>query len=115
MVEQTPGNQDLDANNSIDRLIDSIGGIATQQRPEATTKLKAISTNTLSFDGENESFDFFENLFHPMLKIQPEMTETMKINPFHAHLQKEALQTFRKKSASNKKTIDDVLFMFRQK
>ena len=40
-----------------------------------------------------------------MLKLQPEMTEVMKINHFHAHLRKEALQTFRNKSASNKKTL----------
>ena len=48
-----------------------------------------------------------------MLKLQPEMTEAMKINHFHAHLRKEALQTFRKKSATNKKTLDDVLIVFR--
>ena len=50
-----------------------------------------------------------------MLKMQPEMTEAMKINHFHAHLRKEALQTFRNFSASNKKTLDDVLIVFRRK
>ena len=50
-----------------------------------------------------------------MLKMQPEMTEAMKINHFHAHSRKEALQTFRKISASNKKTLDDVLIVFRRK
>ena len=39
----------------------------------------------------------------------------MKINHFHAPLRKEALQTFRNKSASNKKTLDDVLLLFRRK
>ena len=43
------------------------------------------------------------------------MTEAMKINHFHAHLRKKALQTFRNISASNKKTLDDVLIVFRQK
>ena len=47
--------------------------------------------------------------------MQPETTEAMKINQFHAHLRKEALQTFRNKSASNKKTLDDVLIVFRRK
>ena len=47
-----------------------------------------------------------------MLKMQPEMTEAMKINHFHAHLRKEALQTFRNSSAINKKTLDDVLIAF---
>ena len=43
------------------------------------------------------------------------MTEVMKLNRFQAHLRKEALQTFRNISASNKKTLDDVLIVFRRK
>ena len=115
MVEQSPRNQNFDANNSINRLADAIAGIATQQRPQAATMLQPVSTNTLVFDGKNEKFELFENLFHTMLKMQPEMTEAMKINHFHAHLRKEALQTFRNISASNKKTLDDVLILFRRK
>ena len=46
-----------------------------------------------------------------MLEMQPE-TEAMKITRFHAHLRKEAVQAFRKISASYKKTLDDVLFVF---
>ena len=115
VVEQTPKNQNLDANISFNRLADAITAIATQQRPQAATILKPVSTNTLIFDGKNEKFELFEDLFHTMLKMQPEMTEAMKINHFHAHLRKEALQTFRKISASNKKTLDDVLIVFRRK
>ena len=115
VVEQTPRNQNLDANNSINRLADAIAGIATQQRPQAATMLKPESTNTLIFDGKDEKFELFEDLFHTMLKMQPEMTEAMKINHFHAHLRKEALQTFRNISALNKKTLDDVLIVFRRK
>ena len=47
--------------------------------------------------------------------MQPEMTEAIKNNHFHARLQKEALQKFRNISASNKKTLDDVLIVFRRK
>ena len=115
VVEQTPRNQNLDANNSINRLVDAIAGITTQQRPQAATMLKPVSTNTLIFDGKNEKFELFEDLFHTMLKMQPEMTEAMKIKHFHAHLRKEALQTFRNISALNKKTLDDVLIVFRRK
>ena len=104
VVEQTPRNQNLDANNSIYRLADAIAGITTQQRPQAAAMLKPVSTNTLIFDGKNEKFELFEDLFHTMLKMQPEMTEAMKINHFHAHLRKEAVQTFRNISAINKKT-----------
>ena len=115
VVQQSPTNQDLDANNSINRLVDAIAGITTQKRPQAATTLKPVSTNTLIFDGENEKFELFEDLFHTMLKMQPEMTEAMKINLFHAHLRNEALQTFRNISAANKKTLDDVLIVFRRK
>ena len=115
VVEQTPRNQNLDASISINRLADAIAVIATQQRPQAATMLKPVSTNTLIFDGKNEKFELFEDLFHTMLKMQPEMTEAMKINHFHAHLRKEALQTFRNISASNKKTLNDVLIVFRRK
>ena len=115
VVEQTPRNQNSDAYNSINRLVDAIAGIATQQRPQAATMLKPVSTNTLIFDGINEKFELFEDLIHTMLKMQPEMTEAMKINHFHAHLRKEALQTFRNISALNKKTFDDVLIVFRRK
>ena len=115
VVEQTPTNQNLDANNSINHLADAIAGITTQQRPQAATMLKPVSTNTLIFDGKKEKFELFEDLFHTMLKMQPEMTEAMKINHFHAHLRKEALQTFRNISAVNRKTLDDVLIVFRRK
>ena len=37
------------------------------------------------------------------------------MNYFHAHLRKKALQTFRNKIASNKKTSDDVLNVFQRK
>ena len=115
VVEQTPANQNLDANNSINRLADAIAGITTQQRPQAATMLKPVSTNTLIFDGKIEKFELFEDLFHTMLKMQPEMTEAIKINHFHAHLRKDTLQTFRNISAVNKKTLDDVLIVFRRK
>ena len=115
VVEQTPRNQNSDANNSLNRLVDAIAGIATQQQPQAATMLKPVSTNTLIFDGKNEKFELFEDLFHTMLKMQPELTEAMKIHHFHAHLRKEALQTFRNISAPNKETLNDVLIVFRRK
>ena len=114
-VEQTPRNQNSDPNNYINRLADAIAGIATQQRPQAATMLKPVSTNTLIFDGKNEKYELFEDLFQTMLKTQSEMTKAMKINHFDAHLRKEALQTFKNISALNKKTLDDVLFVFRRK
>ena len=118
MVEQTPRNQNSDAKNSIFCLVNAITGIASQQRPQAATMLKPVkpvSTNTSIFEGKNEKFELFGDLFHTTLRMQPEMTEAMKINHFNAHLRKEALQTFGNISASNDKTLDNVLIVFRLK
>ena len=90
VLEQTPRNQNSDTNNSNNRLADAIAGIATQQRLQAATMLKPVSTNTLIFDGKTEKFELFEDLFHTMLKMQPEMTENQ---PFS--------RPFTKRSTSN--------------
>ena len=61
MVEQTLRNQNSDSNSSINRLIEAIVVIATQQKkPQAATILKPVSTNTLIFDGKNVKFKFFQ-------------------------------------------------------
>ena len=88
MFEQTLRNQTSDADNSINRLADATAGIVTQQRPQTATMLKPKSTNTLIFDGKNEKFELYADLFHTMLKMQPEMTEAININQFHSHLRK---------------------------
>ena len=115
LLEKTPRNQNSDTKNSINCLVDSFTGIATQQRPQAATMLEPASTKTTISAAKNEQFELFEDLFHTMLKMQPEKTEVMKINNFHAHLQKEALHTIRNRSASNKKNLGDVLVVFRRK
>ena len=109
MVEYTLKNQTSDSKTSTSRLAEAIAGFATQQRPQAARMLKPVSTNTLTFDGKIGIIELFEDQFHAMLRMQPEMKEAMKINHFHAHLRKVALQTVRNVSASNRKTLDDVL------
>ena len=45
--------------------------------------------HTFTFNGKlekNEKFEYFEDIFHTTLKMQPHLTEEMKINHFHAHL-----------------------------
>ena len=41
--------------------------------------------------------------------MQPDMTETMKINHFHSLLRKNALQTFRNINTANRQTLEDIL------
>ena len=98
----------------ITRLADVLTTI--QNRPTAQQlTIRPVNSNTMTFDGKSEKFELFEDLFHTMIKMQPEMTEQMKINHFHSLLRKNALQTFRNISSSNRQTLEDVLVIFRRK
>ena len=101
-------------NDPITRLADVL--TTMQNRPTAQQlTIRPVNSNTMTFDGKSEKFELFEDLFHTMIKMQPEMTEQMKINHFHSLLRKNALQTFRNISSSNRQTLEDVLVIFRQK
>ena len=69
----------------------------------------------MTFDGKSEKFELFEDLFRTMIKMQPEMSEQMKINHLLLLLKKNALQTFRNISTANRQTFEDVLVIFRRK
>ena len=74
--------------------------------------------NTLTFNGKNEKnekFEYFEDLFHKTLKMQPILTEEMKINHFHTHLRGLALKTFKNIQRTPTTTLEDILKVFRRK
>ena len=61
--------------------------------PSAQTPMvRPVSSTTLTFDGKSEKFERFEDLFHTMIKMQPDVTERIKINHFHSFLRTNALQ-----------------------
>ena len=98
----------------ITRLADVLSTM--QNRPTAQQlTIRPDNSNTMTFDGKSEKFELFEDLYHTMIKMQPEMTEQMKINHFHSLLRKNALQTFRKINSTNRQTLEDVLVIFRRK
>ena len=100
--------------DSINRLADVI--MEMNNKPLAQTLMvRPVFTTTLTFDGKSEKFGLFEDLFHTMIKMQPDMTETMKINHFHSLLRKNALQTFRNINSANRQTLEDILAVFRRK
>ena len=87
-----------------------------QNRPTAQQlTIRPVNSNTMTFDGKSEKLELFEDLFHTTIKMQPEMTEQMKINHFHSLLRKNALQTFRNINSTNRQTLEDVLVIFRRK
>ena len=63
MVEQSPRIYIFDGNNSINRLADAIEGIATQERPQAVTMLKPVSTKTIFFDGKTRNLNSLKTYF----------------------------------------------------
>ena len=74
--------------------------------------------NTFTFIGKNEKnekFEYFEDLFHTTLRMQPNLTEDMKINHFHAYLRGLALKTFKNIQRTPNTTLEDILKVFRRK
>ena len=99
--------------SSITRLADAI--TSRLPAPNSSSVIKPVTTSTLTFDGKNEKFELFEDWFNTLIKMQPGITESMKINQFHAHLRKGALQTFHNISSQNKNRLEDILIVFRRK
>ena len=69
----------------INRLADVWVNI--QNKPQSMT-IRPVTTNPITFGGKTEQFELFEDLFHTMIKMQPAMTEQMKINHFRSLLRK---------------------------
>ena len=58
----------------ISRLADVLTNM--QSRPTAQQlTIRPVNSNTMTFDGKSEKFEQFEDLFHTMIKMQPEKTE----------------------------------------
>ena len=111
-VPETTAN--TNSSDPINRLAEVLVGM--NNRPSAQTLMvRPVSTTTLTFDGKSEKFELFEDLFHTMIKMQPDMTEAMKINHFHSLLRKNALQTFRNINTANRQTLEDILAVLRRK
>ena len=65
--------------------------------------------------GENEKFEYFQDLVHTTLRMQPNQTEDMKINHFHDHLRTLALKPFKNIQRTPTTTLEDILKVFRRK
>ena len=108
--ERTVPASEQDPNNRLADVLTSMQNRPTSQQ----LTIRPVNSNTMTFVGKSEKFELFEDLFHTMIKMQPEMSEHMKINHFHSLLRKNALQTFRKISTANRQTLEDVLVIFKR-
>ena len=64
---------------------------------------------------KSEKFELLEDLFHSMIKMQPEMSKQMKVNHFHSLLRKGGLLLGResyKHSETPARPIDKLLKMY---
>ena len=98
----------------VQQLIQALGSFANQTNTTPRFH-KALSTTMPTFDGKNEKFEHFEDLFNTSLTAYPKITEKEKIHYFHSLLRKDALQTFQNLTTENKNTINDVLAAFRRR
>ena len=112
---------DQNTTNSITQPFDPVNQIAlaieklaNKNSPQSLFHPK----NTLTFNGKNEKnekFEYFEDLFHTTSRMQPNLTEEIKINHFHAHLRGLALKTFKNIQRTPTTTLEDILKVFRRK
>ena len=73
---------------------------------------------TLTINGKLEKivkFDYFEDLFHTTLRMQPALTEEMEITNFHAHLLGLASKTLKNIQRTPPTTLEDILVVFCRK
>ena len=88
--EATAQNSPADPSNRLAEVL-----VGMHNRPSAQILMvRPVSTTTLTLDGKSEKLELCEDLFHTMIKMQPDMTKAMKLNHFHSLLRKNALQNF---------------------
>ena len=76
---------------------------------------KALTTSLSTFDGKNEKFELFEDLFRNNIRMHPHLTEIQRINYFHSLLRGEALQAFRNLDDAKKNSLEDIMTTCRRR
>ena len=86
-VDTTVPAQKKTDSDPINRLADVLTSMQNRPTDQQLT-IRPVNSNTMTFDGMSEKFELFEDLFHTMIKMQPKMSDQMKINHFHSLLRK---------------------------
>ena len=113
-ADQNSSNMTPKPLDPVNQIALAIEKLANKNSPQSLFHPK----NTLTFNGKNEKnekFEYFEDLFHTTLRMQPNLTKEMKINHFHAHLRGLALKTFKNIQRTPNTSLDDILKVFRRK
>ena len=76
---------------------------------------KALSTTMPTFNGRNDEFEHFEDLFMTSLEVYPNISEEEQIHYFHSLLKDDALQTYRNMTDTNRASLEDIIATFRRR
>ena len=76
---------------------------------------KTFSTAMPTFDGKNEKFELFEDLFNTSLKTYTHLSAQEQVNYFHSLMRGDALQTFKNLNEEAKQNVSEVITAFRRK
>ena len=108
-----PPNQKY-SDDVVNKLLESLKNV-TQQNLGLPRLPKAISTTMPTFDGCNDKFEHFEDLFTTSLKVYPNISEEEQIHYFHSLLRGDALQTYRNMTDTNRASLEDIISTFRRR
>ena len=98
----------------VDKLLESLRNV-TQQNIGHPRLPKALSTTMPTFNGRNDKFEHFEDLFMASLKVYPNISDEEKIHYFHSLLRDEALQTYRNMTDTNRTSLGNIIATFRRR
>ena len=98
----------------MDKLLESLKNV-TRQNIGLPRLPKALSTTMPTFNGKNDKFEHFEDLFITSLKVYPNISEEEQIHYFHSLLRDDALQTYRNMTDTNRASLDDISATFRRR
>ena len=81
-----------ESSNTLEGELRSLLNSKSRENIEITAEtVRSISTTTLIFDGKSEKLEPFEDRLHIMIKVQPDMSEAMKINLVFPLLRKKSI------------------------
>ena len=98
----------------VDKLLESLRNV-TQQNIGLPRLPKALSTFMTTFNGPNDKFEHFRDLFMTSLKVYPNISEEEQIHNFHSLLRDEALQAYRNTTDTNRASLEDIIATFRRR
>ena len=81
-------NPPVDVKDPITRLAEVLTNIQNRPTAQQHFTIRPVNFNSMISDGNREKFELFEDLFHTMITMQPEMSEQIKITHFQTLFRK---------------------------